>query len=63
MNTLLLNPAPPAGEVDRPVLVPLLPDCGSNLQAGGNPARDARRRLKATRLRVLDYGLRPFRVY
>ena len=62
MNYLQLNPNPPAGGVDRPVLVPVLPTLQEPGSTTGFQARAARRRLNATRLRATDHGLRPFRI-
>jgi hypothetical protein len=63
MNNLQLNPSNAAGGVDRPLLVPVLAladDIASNPLA---QARSLRRRLGAIRVRPVDLGLRPFRVY
>jgi hypothetical protein len=61
MNSLQFNSVAFSADVDRQVLVPMLPDPDTYLAAGGKPARAMRRRLKATR-RVSNPELQPFRI-
>jgi hypothetical protein len=63
MNYLQLNPNTAAGGVDRPVLVPVLPQLDDTASSQTLQARSLRRRLGAMRVRPVDLGLRPFRVY
>ena len=60
MNDLQLNPGTASGGVDRPLRVPALPLYDD---INGRQGRSLRRRLGAIRVRPIDLGLRPFRVY
>jgi hypothetical protein len=61
MYNLQMNPEATGTDIDRQVLVPMLPDPETYLAAAGKSARATRRRLKATK-RVTNPGLKPFRI-
>ncbi len=63
MNNLQLNPGNAAGGTNRPVLVPVLQLADDTASNPTIQARNLRRRLGAFRIRPVDLGLRPFRVY